>query len=209
MPIPAEHTSRHAYHFCHLENLENVLKHGLLSCNEQIRLKIKHLSVAEKSIQDRRATMPVTCNPNGVVHDYVPFYFCKRSSMLLSVVQRKNVDQQFLIYFVVPIQLVEQEGVVFTSASANTGIAPEFFYDPSDLSKLDWKLIDSLKWKLTESEKQARMAELLVNKQVPLQAVKEIIVWNDSIGECVARAFKKAGKTPPPIRADGHYYFNK
>ncbi|MGQ7112742.1 DarT ssDNA thymidine ADP-ribosyltransferase family protein, partial [Escherichia sp. TWPC-MK] len=35
--------------------------------------------------QHRRSEMRVTCGPGGVVHDYVPFYFTKRSPMLLKV----------------------------------------------------------------------------------------------------------------------------
>lgn len=154
--------------------------------------------------------MKVPCGPGGVVHDYVPFYLCKRSSMLMAVVQAKNVDQQMLIYFAVPIGVVDRDDVVFTSASANTVDPPDFYVDPEHLTKLDWASIDSLKWNMpTEALKQARMAEVLVHNQVDLDLIDHIIVWNESFGAIVKDCYKKAGRPEPTIRYDTRYYFTK
>jgi len=152
MPIPPEHTGRFIYHFTHLDNLSGMLTNGVLSPNEQKRLGLGHKSIALKGIQDRRSKMKVPCGPGGVVHDYVPFYFCSLSKMLLSVVNAKNVDQMFLIYFAIPIRILERPDVVFTNAAANTAIPPTFFSDPSDLGKLKWTLVDSKKWTLADEE---------------------------------------------------------
>src|SRR5262245_47303505 len=114
MPIPKEHQHRFIYHFTHLKNLPSIVRNGLLSPNEQRRLGIGHKSIALQGIQGRRATMDVTCGPNGVVHDYVPFYFCTRSSMLLSVINAKNVDQIFLVYLAIPITVLDRDDAVFT-----------------------------------------------------------------------------------------------
>ena len=93
MPIPEEFKGRYLYHFTHIDNLPNILRHGLLSYNEKEARGIKHVSIANAGIQNRRASMVVPCGPGGFVHDYVPFYFCSLSLMLLSVVNAKNVDQ--------------------------------------------------------------------------------------------------------------------
>lgn len=201
------------YHFCHIQNLRSVLEHGLLSCNEQTNRGINHLSIAATKIQKRRSTMEVTCGPGGVVHDYVPFYLCKRSSMLMAVVQAKNVDQQMLVYFAVPIDVLARDDVVFTSASANTVDPPDFYFDPDRLVDLDWTSIDCLKWNMpTEDRKQARMAEVLVHKQVDLDLVDHIIVWNESFGQIVAKAYKDADRQLPPVRHGYDYrkhYYNR
>lgn len=214
MAIPPEHKGRFVYQFTHIENLPSILKHGLLSCNEKDRLDIQHVSIAEESIQQRRAKMRVTCGPGGVVHDYVPFYFCSRSSMLLRVVNAKNVDQLCLIYIAVPIDVLEQAEAVFADASANTAKPPVFYSDPSDLSKLDWECIDSKKWSLSSDVKnQARMAECLIHKRLGVDEIDYIVVWNKSIREAVERVYLDAGLTPPEIVFDGqkgkhHYYTN-
>lgn len=209
MPIPPDHEHRLAYHFTAVTNLPGILKNGLLSVNEQIARGLKHDSIAQKEIQNRRSTMQVTCEPGGVVHDYVPFYFCKRSSMLLAVLNKKNVDQQFLIHLGVSIKLLEEEGTVFTDASANTDIPPNFYYHPEDLTQVKWEHVDNQKYSLLEAAKQARMAEMLVHKRVPVSNIKKIIVWNDSIKECVQKEFEKAKLQPPIIECDNHFHYTK
>lgn len=210
MSIPNEHSGRYIYHFTHLDNLKGLLKHGLLSSNEQRKGGLSHISIAAAGIQGRRAVMPVPCGPGGVVHDYVPFYLCKRSSMLLSVVQSKNVDQQLLIYFAFPISVVGQQGVVFTDASANTAVPPNFYVDPKDLSRLNWGAIDSLKWSMpTDELKQARMAEVLVQTGVSVHAPSFVVVWNDWVADKVRETYRSEGLQPPRIVVDGIYYFTK
>ena len=133
--------------------------------------------------------------------------------MLLAVVQAKNVDQQMLMYFAVPIAVIERGDVVFTSASANTIEPPSFFAEPEELTKLDWTAIDDLRWKLEpEAKKQARMAEVLIHNQVDLDIIDHIIVWNDSFANVVTEFYKRAGRKAPPIRHSYDYlkhYFNR
>src|SRR5688500_2199336 len=108
MPVPPEYAARRVYHFTDLNNLKNVLSNGLLSCNEQRARVLSHKSIAESSIQERRSKMAVTCGPGGVVHDYVPLYFGKTSPMLLKQINAKNVDQYLIVYFVLPITIVDR-----------------------------------------------------------------------------------------------------
>jgi len=129
MTIPIQYQGRQLYHFTHLENLRGLLQTGLLCKNEQIRLNVEHRNIAIPAIQRTRAAMPVTCGPRGVVHDYVPLYFCKRSSMLLSVVNQKNCDQQFLIYLAFPITILDAADAVFTDSAANRENDPPNFYN--------------------------------------------------------------------------------
>lgn len=209
MAIPVEHVHRYAYHFTSIENLPEILEHGLLSYNEKRKRNVNHVSVAEDSIQKRRSRMPVTCGPGGVVHDYVPFYFCKRTSMLQAVILRKNVDQQFLIYIAVSIDWVDKARGIFTDASANTEPAPTFYSDSNDLCRLKWDLIDSMSWTWSSDQKQARMAELLIHGKVPVSAFKEIITWNTSITGIVRDEFRKCNLQPPTISEDGHFYYTR
>lgn len=190
-------------------NLKSILQKGLLSPNEQRRLGINHHSIAEEGIQRRRADMDVTCGPQGKVHDYVPFYFCERSSMLQAVIRKKNIDQQFIIYFAVPITIMETHPCVFTNASANTEPPPDFFEDLQQIPALNWKLIDTRKWKLSDDEKKIRMAELLVHTKLDPKDFSKIIVWNDSFKEFVEKIYKECGLTPPPIYEDPRFFYNK
>lgn len=211
MAVPAMFQGRFAYHFTSLENLESVLRAGLLCTNEKNRLGITHANVADAGIQGRRHTMAVPCVPNTVVHDYVPFYFSKKTPMQLGVINRKNLDQELVIYLAIRINVMDsRQGVVFTDASANTQIPPRFFLgtDSHMLEQLNWQAIDSNKWGCPNDEyRHQKMAELLIPNSVLMREIDHIVVWNDWIAEEAKKIFEKVGVNCPPIRFDGDHYF--
>ena len=208
MAIPKEYQNRSVYHFTHVDNLPGILKHGLLSTNEKKRLGIKHTAIAYTDIQARRSCMDVPCGCGGVVHDYVPLYFCKRSSMLLAVVNGKIADQQLIIYFEFPISIMNQYPWVLTDASANTGTPPNFYDNEDNLDNLKWKHIDSLSWRMpSERVKQARQAELLIHQHIPIIATSKIIVWNKWVRDKVMAAYEETKMEVPRIGFEPiHYY---
>lgn len=149
MSIPSNLKGRYAYHFTLFDNLESIIESGILSTNKKNEKGVSHKNVAEQGIQCRRSTMAVPCSDGKFVHDYVPFYFSKKTSMQLGVINKKNIDQPLIIYFAIPIEILEKkEGVVFTDAAANTDIPPNFFNlsNSQKLSTLNWEAIDSMKW---------------------------------------------------------------
>ncbi|MBC8432176.1 MAG: DUF4433 domain-containing protein [Desulfobacterales bacterium] len=208
MAIPDKFKHLYVYHFTHIDNLPGIVEHGLLSTNESNRLGIEYYSVALSDIQSNRATMPVTCGNGGIVHDYVPLYFCKRSSMLLYLVRNKVVDQQFVIYFEFPILIMNDYPSVFCDAAANTRIPPNFYSNFSDLEQLNWEAIDNLKWSMPNDRlKQERMAELLIHRRIDKASISRIIVWNDSIKKYVLECYDESGFKAPPIGLDPIHYF--
>ena len=214
MPIPPAHANRLVYHFTHIDNLPGLLQTGFLSNNHPNFPRNGHRSVAEGSIQCRRAEMQVTCGPGGVVHDYVPLYFGSVSLMLLSVLNKKNVDQHEIIYFEFPISLLNRNDVVFTDAAANTAIPPNFYSDPANLNLLNWAEIDSRKWKCAnDTLKHQRMAEVLVHANLPLQDACQVVVWNDEIEQHIRSLVNAAGVQFPEIKFEdtrNHpHYFTK
>src|SRR3981081_2469896 len=74
------------YHISAARNLDSILNcGGLFSTTEMRRRGIKYSDVAEQEIQDRRARRQVRCCRVGILHDYVPFFFCPRPPMLYRV----------------------------------------------------------------------------------------------------------------------------
>jgi ssDNA thymidine ADP-ribosyltransferase, DarT len=209
MAIPPEHKHRYAYHFTSIENLDSILKHGLISTNQKNRNNINHADIAKQNIQIRRSTMEVPCAPGTFVHDYVPFYFAKRTPMQLSVINSKNIDQQFLIYFAVNIDILDKPGCIFTDASANTSLPPTFYNNPEYLLALNWDIIDCKKWGYSEIEKHLKMAELLVYDSVPLGEIAHIIAYNKSLKAYIVKMFVKNNLDAPFIQLDDdddHYF---
>jgi hypothetical protein len=215
MSIPTKYSGKYFFHFTHLNNLDSIVKHGILCTNKKETLGIQHLDVASESIQERRSNMDVTCDPRGKVHDYVPCYFCSNNPMFLSLVNSKNIDQQMMLFFAFKIDKLLTKNVVFTDASANTVIPPKFYNNPIDLAKLDWPAIESLKWSpRTDDERHKRMAEVLFLERIPINLIDSIIVWNDSIKNKVVKIFSDNKVIPPsisftPFESKYHFYFTK
>ncbi|RAT96979.1 DarT ssDNA thymidine ADP-ribosyltransferase family protein [Brevibacillus sp. Leaf182] len=208
--IPVQHNNRYFYHFTHIENLGSIIENGLISTNEKKRRKITHVNVANEEIQERRSNSNVPCHPYGSIHDYVPFYFAVRNPMLLSVLNRKNIDQPLVIFIAVSVNKLMEHNVVFTDAAANTELLPNFYSDPKNLDKLNWKLIDSKSWGSgTKGETQARMAEVLVLNNVPLEWIDSFIVFNELCKEKILKLFKDNDLKPPKISYSPFFYYTK
>lgn len=200
MAIPEQHKWRYIFHFTDIHNLDSIIKNGLLCPNEKKKKGITHKNIANMTIQERRAKIDVTAGPRGKVHDYVPFYFSSMNPMLLTLLNQKNIDQPFIIYFCLKIDRLEEEGAVFTDASANRNESPNFFDDTTRLDQLDWGLIDSKKWSVeTDEAKHKKMAEALIYRRVKIEQIDGIVVYNNQIKEEVERIFKNNEIQPPKI----------
>ncbi len=213
MPIPVEYQNRRVYHFTHIDNLESILRHDLLSPNKARELGIGHTNIAYDEIQQRRSNMIVPCGPGGVVHDYVPLYFCKRSPMLLAVVQNKIADEQLIIYLEFSISILEEYDCVITDSSANANHPPNFFTNPQNLDAIDWNAVETWRWgsqydRLGELPvKQKKMAELLVHEQINSTSVRQIVVWNEDCRDIVEEIHRDVGVTVPKIAYGGRDYY--
>ncbi len=214
MAIPPLYRSRSVYHFLTITNLPGVLDHGLLSKHELQRRRLPAVSIAYDTIQSRRSRMHVPCGPGGGVHDYVPFYFCRRSPMLHAVVEQGYAEQHDIIYLRCPITLLEQYRCVFTNASANTNVAPQFFEHPNDLDAIDWDAVETWRWGSKYDVtgelpvRQAKQAELLVHRRVDPSAIAEIVVWNEDVAERVRGMYARRNMQTPPISFGfTEYYF--
>jgi HD superfamily phosphodiesterase len=210
MKIPDEYKGKFFHHFTHLENIESIITNGLLSTNEKEEKGIKHVDLANENIQQRRHEMEVPCEPKGTIHDYVPFYFTGRNPMLLGVLNRKNIDQPLVVYIAVSIEKLIEDNVIFTDASANTAVLPNFYTNPNDLKQLSWELINSKKWsEKNKDDLHKRMAEVLVKGKMPIDWVDKYYVFNDMAKEEIEKLYKKHGLEKPKISYNEYFYYTK
>lgn len=218
MAIPSKYANRSLYHFTHINNLPKIIKYGILSKNEKNRIGIVHKDIAHESIQDRRSTMEVPCGDGGVVHDYVPLYFCKRSPMLYAV-DKQYSNEKNIIYLEFPIHILETYNGIFTNFSANASTTPDFFDNPSVLHILNWKAIDTYNWGKRDDPSgntmKEKQAEALIYHELPLNKLKKIVVYDEQCKQEVERIFASYNTDSPTIEIDKPslddfgYYFNK
>lgn len=208
MAIPKDYKGKYFFHFTHIDNLKDIAINGLLSVNEKNNRGLSHLNVANSSIQGRRSSMQVACGPGGVVHDYVPFYFCPRTPMFFKILSTKNFDQCLLVFICISIEKLDLQKFVFTDSAANRALAPNFYDDPTDLDKLSWDEIEKKSWSASATVKHKKMAEALCHQELKPSEIDYIVTWNKDIKEEVEEIFKKEGVDCPDIKFDGEngYY---
>lgn len=211
MYIPEELQNERLYHFTHIDNVEKIIHSQCILAKNKITSSAR--SIAYSDIQDRRATMEVPVGPKGVMHDYVPFYFCKKSPMLYAVVSNKIAEQSDLVYFEFPISLLDSEKAVFTSSSANSNIQPHFYSNVQELKQLDWDSIRTFKWGSQHDVfgdlpvRKKKMAEGLIWEHVDLASVLRITVWDRAKEDQILKWYENAKVAPPRIVSN--YPYNK
>lgn len=184
--------------------------------NNRLRQKqIEYTDIAHQNIQDRRATVRVPCGEQGVLHDYVPFYFAPRSPMLFAI-SRGNVagyqeGQTQVIYLVADAESVESNGIDFAFTDGHAIMGYSSFYN--ELAGLDcvidWDLMNSRYWSDTEEDpdrKRRRQAEFLVYNCCPWHLIREIGVINSQVQRQVEELLRNINPCPP-VRVYSNWYY--
>lgn len=176
------------YRMINYKNLNDLLTYGIYCSNSQNQIQ-NYLNIGDASLIGRRSTLQVPVYPNGVLHDYVPFYFCPRSPMLYIIhknPQIYNTLQSDIIYLVSSVEKIENAGLqyVFTDGHAYLNYT-NFFNQKSYLINLDWKVINSNKWfnnpPSDPDRKTRKQAEFLVYKSLPIECLTQIGVYDQNI----------------------------
>lgn len=185
------------YHFTHIDNLDSILSAGALACKRAAAIQ---RDVGEPGIQSRRSIHRLPDPPGGTIHDFVPFYFSKRSPMLLRLASHYKTNytgkQEEFVYIVSDVLRVANAGIpfVFTDGHSSVKIT-KFFTTIDDLDKVDWNLIASDEWGdipgQDNDRKRRKQAEFMVKDHFPLSLSLGFAVMNDAMVERVRTIVSK------------------
>lgn len=177
------------YRFIHVDNLEICLKRGGLHApNHSPQDGKLYKTIHDLEIQNVRTQRKIKCGPQGVIHDYVPFYFGVLSPMLLKLktgqVQGYQDGQESLIYLMTTIDAIVESQLPFVFSDGHGIASYTSWYDSvENLDKVDWVIVNERYW--TESiddpdRKRRKQAEFLVHKFCPWNVIQKIGVYSDS-----------------------------
>ena len=214
------------FHFTHLDNLAAILREGaLLSDTVVAERALLANEAGDPEIKERRRNQPVTCPPEGVVADYVPFYFAARSPMMYKLhrggVPSFTGDHRDLVYFVSDVGRVVASGVPFAISDRNAAKAyAEFANDVTVLGDLateaprsgfiDWPLMRATQWSNTPEDgerMERRMAEFLVHGEVPFELLFGTAVSSEAHRAKVEQMFASAG-CALQVAIRPHWYYS-
>jgi len=203
------------YHITKLINLEGIVTAGeLFATNRLNRDGAGYASIAYDHIQERRARCRVPCGPQGVLHDYVPFYFAPRSPMLYTI-SRGNVPscpegQRQILHLVADVEAINAAGLRYVFTDGHAVIAfSQFFEKVDDLDQVDWTIMRERYWNDTAEDgdrKRRRQAEFLVHDSMPWELVSQIGVINNAIRDRVVEMLAGAAHQPKVVVQRDWYF---
>jgi len=212
VPVPTP-----IFRFLHVDNLRICLERGALHApNYTPKNGLKFKTIHNPEIQQIRRVRAIPCGPQGVIHDYVSFYFGPRSPMLYQLntgrVEGYQETQEPIIYLVSTAQVVQESGARFVFSDGH-GIAriTQWFEDLRDLRRLDWDAVYAKIWKddVDDMDRQRKkQAEFLVYEKCDWSLIKEIGVINEAMKnrvEAMLNCYKKRLHPLVSIREEWYY----
>ena len=163
------------HYITHIGNVPSILQLGIVSHNRAESLK--HVSVADPEIQERRSKVTV---PQGLnLHDYVNLYFSARNPMLY----KRLEHYQEICVLQVNSDVLDLQGTVVTDGNASSDWV-RFEEAPKGLEIVVQELTYSDDWRDTNHyeylrKKSAKCAEVLVPDRVAPSLVTGIYVSCD------------------------------
>ncbi len=203
------------YHLTALENLRGILEEGGLWAKNLLRRP--YASAAYKHIQKERSKRAVPLGPGGVLHDYVPFFFCPRPPMLYAIEHPKpgqiiqyQGGQRGMVHLVSRVGRVvaAKLAFVFTDRHAKLDYA-EFYADTAHLSTLDWQAIRARFWADPDKPevRELKQAEFLVYRFFPWRLVEEVVVMEEGVARELRPLFQEFPDLRRPIRVQRNWYY--
>lgn len=204
------------FHFTHMDNLPLILDHdALLSDTDVSAQGLLSKEAGEPGIKERRRKKRVSCDPGGVVGDYVPFYFSACSPMMYKISQGSVTsfkgDHHDLVYLVTDVSTVLSLNLPFAISDRNAATAVAEFSNNiavlGDLSSpnpscdfIDWSVMNAKWWNNIPEypdRKECRMAEFLIYERMPIKGLIKVAAHGEPMRARVELMFKEAGYTTP------------
>jgi hypothetical protein len=184
------------YHITHVDNLPSILTaQGLWSDAEMSAQGGPTATIGMSSIKRRRLALPVVGHPGLMVGDCVPFYWCPRSVMLYLIHKGNHPElsykggQSSIVHLeallVDVVAWAEQAGLRWAFSLSNAGARYTTFRTKlADLGDIHWAAVQSDNWR-DPDVKEAKQAELLLERHFPFDLVHRIGVQNATVGRRV------------------------
>lgn len=196
----------------HRDNLAWILDNGLHCASSEVQAP-QYVNIGNADLIDKRRTRSVPIFPDGVLADYVPFYFTPFSVMMKNIhsgwsVQQRNNDE--IVILVSSLHRVAELGLpfVFTNAHAYPDWT-DYYSDPANLDEIDWSILQLRDFKRDPDDprKMERyQAEALIHHHLPITGLLGIMCYTDAMKERIEQDVAARGLTLPVHARPGWYF---
>ncbi|ELX8380031.1 DUF4433 domain-containing protein [Providencia vermicola] len=162
----------------HRQNIPWLFANGLYAGNSE-HYSPNWVTIGNTDLINRRNQRHVPIQPNGVLNDYVPFYFTPFSPMMYNIYTGRGgvrkVPNDDIIILVSSMYKIAALKIpfVFTDRHAYP-VTSQFYNQLTDLAEIDWALLQQRNFHRDpdDPEKVERyQAEALIYKHVPMEAL--------------------------------------
>ena len=196
----------------HRDNLPWILDNGLHCANSDVQAP-QYVNIGNADLIDKRRSRHVPIAPEGVLADYVPFYFTPFSVMMKNIhsgwsVQQRSNDE--IVILVSSLYRVEQLGLpfVFTNAHAYPDWT-DYYSDLANLGEIDWSILQRRDFKRDPDDprKMERyQAEALIHHHLPITGLLGIMCYTDAMKERIEQDVAARGLTLSVHARPGWYF---
>jgi hypothetical protein len=196
------------YHITDVTNLPGILAENGLHSDVAMASRNPTVIGYEHIKKRRMEEIRVACCDGRFVGEFVPFYYCPRSPMLLSInsgrTGRAPGCQKTIIHLVSSVEAGIALNRAWAISDGNAGAAyPSFYADLKALDGLDWDAIRATYWQGRTNQK---MAEFLVADFFPWTGFQTIVCHNSVIANDVQNMLTNHNHRPEVIVKPGWYY---
>ena len=174
------------FRIVHVDNIPWLLDHGLHCGNGSVKSD-QWIHIGNADLISQRAVHKVKPPHQGVLNDYVPFYFTPFSPMMLNIksgrngVTRRSNDE--IAILVASLHQVAKMGLRFLFTDGHARVAYTDFYNDLDrLSAIDWGILQRRDFARDQNDPQKMdryQAEALVHNQLPVTALLGIVCYTE------------------------------
>ncbi len=165
-----EYGVNYLFHMTSLDNLKNIMTHGLYSHNLSRQLNVLQDDISDQDVNQKRAYIN---DPhfNRSLHDYVPFFINPRNAMLYALRNK----QYYIAILAISINVLKNNKYLFTDGNAASH-RTSFFNSSEHLSELNWNAIRAHYWNNFQDGKRIVNAEFLIPEKVGIEHISVIIL---------------------------------
>ncbi len=185
-----QYNIKYFYYLCPIDNIENVLKYGILSKNLTDELLGETKSFADNNVQEIRDKKNIICSDQNYynLHDLVPLYFTPKTPTLY----KKKDEQNNLMILVIDSEIICDQNIVYAFSDGNAASHnTRFYWSLNNISKLPWNIINAESWCEYEDGKRKRCCEFLIYPNVSVNRIKKIIISNNFSFNKISEILKK------------------
>ncbi|HWH88012.1 MAG TPA: DUF4433 domain-containing protein [Pseudomonas sp.] len=196
----------------HRDNLPWILDNGLHCATSEAQAP-EYVNIGNVDLIDKRRSRQVPIAPEGVLADYVPFYFTPFSVMMQNIhsgwsVQQRSNDE--IVILVSSLYRVTELGLpfVFTNAHAYPSWT-NYYSDLANLDQIDWSILQRRDFKRDPDDprKMERyQAEALIHHHLPITGLLGIMCHTDAMKVRIEADVAARGLTLP-VHARPKWYF--